>query len=120
MAEKGHFQQHRIYNASEILTVPNGTNLSNSIELAGTFIIGFITPSALSSNKLSFQASIDNTNWFDIYDASGVSKKEIAIGANRAISLSEELHNKDFPFIRIQTANNEGAERKFQLILSPR
>ncbi len=119
MPKKTDYAEFRVFANDEILTVPNNSQLSNPISLSGTFVAGFITPASLTSNKLSFQASIDGTNFFDLYDGVGAGAlKEIGIGTNRAISLRDNLHNMDFPFVRIKTSSAEGAERKFQLVLS--
>lgn len=122
MANKKDYQQNRLNSSNEILTIANGSNVSDSIDLHGTFLIGFMTPSAMTSTKLHFQGSIDNSNFYDIIDVSAGSKKEINIATAevQAFSLVDTAHTKSFPFIRIKTASSETAQRKIQLILSPK
>lgn len=116
MPIKEQYQQFRMV---EQAIIPLNSDTSSAIDLHGTYNVGIITPSSLTSTKFHFQVSIDGINFFDMYDGIGNGTlKEFGIGANRAISLHDALHTIDFPIIRLKTNATELGERVFKLILS--
>jgi len=46
-----------------VVSIPNGTSVSASLDLATTALIGFIAPAAWTVAALNIEASIDGTTW---------------------------------------------------------
>lgn len=73
--------------SSVVAAITNGQSLSAAVEVQGK-LVGLIVPAAWTAAGLSFQGSIDGTNFFDIYD-DGV-ERQIAsanVAINRLLSL---------------------------------
>jgi len=55
------------FRKSETVTVGAGTSLSGaSVSMAGRVLVGVITASSWDVAKMTFQASLDGTNFFDV------------------------------------------------------
>ena len=62
-----------IANAAPVLvqvTIASGQSLSSAAALGGYKIIGFALPAAFTKAHLTFQASWDGTNYYEIFDSS--------------------------------------------------
>jgi hypothetical protein len=105
------------------VTIPNGTALSNPIDLGAKVLCAIIVPSAWTAAGLSFQASDDGgATWFNIYDSTGT---EAVVGsgavvAGRRISLDPSLFaGVDFIRVRSGTSGvpvNQAADRVASLV----
>lgn len=84
------------------LTVANGANDSNSVDLRGWTITGVIVPSTFDGTNVVAQVSIDNSTWFYLYDPLN---NQVAINpatAGRAYSFWVEVTG--WPYFRLQCA----------------
>ena len=56
------------YVATRSVTVANGASLSGALDVGDYTIVGVITDSAWDTNALTFQASADGVNFFNLYN----------------------------------------------------
>ena len=56
---------------TKVATIDAAQSLSDGIELGSAVLMGVIMPEAWDTAHLSFQASNDGTNYFDLYDVYG-------------------------------------------------
>ena len=55
--------------ATRNVTITNGTSLSGALDVADYTVVGVITDSAWDTNAMTFQASADGTNFFNLHNA---------------------------------------------------
>lgn len=67
MAQKSFGNRNSSKTASEYLTIPSGTSTSDHIDVAGRSPIGFIIPSAMTGTSIKVQASVNGSNFYDLY-----------------------------------------------------
>jgi len=106
-------------------TISSGTSLSNSVNLGGLRLFGFVMPSEWDAADISFQASVDGgTTWNDIYDgnvATGGTEYVIDAAASRYIILDPTAFCA-ITMIKIRSGTsgtpvNQTTNRKLQLVL---
>lgn len=104
-------------------TIANGTAITaTGFDVgAGAVVTGILMPASWTAASLSFQASIDSANWFDVYDRFGV---EIVIpaAASRVITVEPTLFI-GFRYIKVRSGTtgtpvNQGADRTITLIVN--
>lgn len=66
------------------VTIANAASLSDAATLNGLLLVGVVMPASWTAANLTFQASVDGTNYFDVYDDSGV-ERTITAAASRFI-----------------------------------
>jgi|SRR5947209_2555294 len=54
-----------------VATITNGTSLSGAIAFSGRAFAGLLMPAAWTAATLTFQGSVDGTNFYDLYDTGG-------------------------------------------------
>ena len=105
---------------TETCTILNGASMSDILDLRGVSAVRFIMPAAWTAAALTFQVSVDGTNFFDLYDNLGI-EKNIPVVASRAINLDvSELAFIDYLKIRSGTSGtpvNQGADRVISVIV---
>jgi len=67
-------------------TINSGASLSAAIELKGEALIGIIIPASWTTANLTFQGSVDGTNYSNIYDDLGT-EVTVQASASRHIRL---------------------------------
>jgi hypothetical protein len=100
-------------------TIPNGTALSGAVKLGGATLLGIEMPAAWTAADLTFQHSVDGTNFFDMYDAAGVEIKITAIVSHYAIL--SVLAWQGVIYLKVRsgvgaTPVNQGADRILKLV----
>lgn len=79
------------YRKSETVTIAAGASLSGaSASLAGLVLVAVITASTWDAAKLSFQASVDGTNWF-VVTYKGAEYEVASVTAAKFIALDPEV-----------------------------
>lgn len=63
-------------------TIASSASLSDAIDVSGTTICGYIMPASWTSADITFQASVDGTNFFDLYDQYGIEVKHSAAASH--------------------------------------
>lgn len=65
--------------SSGVVTIANGQSLSGASDsLSGTDVVALITDSAFDTNTMTFQASINGTDFFDVMDVDSGSEYAIS------------------------------------------
>lgn len=117
MPEINHFQP--VITSVDTL-IASGTSLSAAIDLRGTTMVGVIMPASWTTANLSFQASVDGQNYYDIYDMSGT-EESVAADASRFIAINpSELAGVRYIKLRSGTTGtpvNQGADRTLSLVV---
>lgn len=101
------------------VTIANGASLSDSIDLSGTTLCGYIMPASWTTADITFQASIDGTNFFDLYDQYGTEVKH-TVSTNRFIALLPS-DNTSIRYIKFRSgissgSVSQGAQRQITLV----
>lgn len=99
--------------------IANGASLSGAVDLSGTVIVGYIMPSSWTNADITFQASINGTNFFDLYDQLGNEIKHKAGAGNYIAFPPAEFASVRFLKIRsgaAASAVTQGAERQIRLV----
>lgn len=102
-------------------TIANAASLSDSVSTSRTNIIGLIMPAAWTAAALTFQASIDGDNFYDLYDQAG-NEFNVPAAASRHIGGLDALAFGSFNYLKIRSGTaatpvNQGAARAITLIL---
>lgn len=101
-------------------TIPAGaTGLSQGIDLQTTRVVGIVMPAVWTAADLSFQGSLDDVTYIDIYNDSG-NEYLIPAAASQGIVLNVPL---SFPFIKARSGStgtpvSQAAARNVILICS--
>ena len=56
------------------IVISNGQSLSAGVDLGVTRVVGIELPATFEPTSITFQASVDNTTFVNVYDASGTEK----------------------------------------------
>ncbi len=96
------------------VTVANGAQSSDAIDLDGRTPMAIVTPSALTGTSLSFEASANGTTYYDVYTTAGA-VRSITIGASRYIPL-EPNYFFGIKFIKLKCGSAQAAERTIMLL----
>ena len=57
--------------STQNVTIANGQSLSNAVTLDRTTLVGIVMPADWTAASMTFQASTDDTNFFDLFDNFG-------------------------------------------------
>ncbi|MCK1501484.1 hypothetical protein [Bradyrhizobium sp. 188] len=104
----------------EPITILSGQSLSASVHLHQQRLFGILMPAGWDAAALTFQASIDNTNFFDVYDDGG-NVLTMQAAANRFIVIVSPLAYLGLQRIKVRSgtpsvAVAQTADRVLQLI----
>ncbi len=110
--------------SSKTIEINNAGNLSTAAKVDGK-LVGIVTPSAWTAAGMTFQASDDGENFFDVYDQATerqIAAASIAVSGSRLLSLalSDWLCVK---WLRVRSGSaaapvSQGAARTISLILA--
>lgn len=103
------------------VTIANGASLSSAVDLGGRKLVGIIMPSSWTAASLTFQGSVDGTNFFNVYD--GATERSLTVAA----SYYSMLNIGDwvgFRYIKFRSGTagtpvNQGADRVITLVVQP-
>lgn len=100
------------------LTIASGQPLSTAYELGGTHLVGVLIPASFTGTKLFLQGSIDGINFFEAYGSESGAKSEIKVTEAKFIIVENSFDNP-FNYIRLESNQNETAERLLKIVLNP-
>lgn len=66
------------------VTIANGASLSGALNLGGMFPGAFVIPAEFDGAAITFQGSIDDANFFNLYDATGT-EVNYTVSASRCV-----------------------------------
>lgn len=101
--------------------IENGGSLSGIVDLGGRKLVAIVMPDTWTAASLTFQASPDGVNFFNVYD--GPTERSLTVAA----SYYSELNIADWVGIRwlkirsgtAGTPVNQAAERTLTLVIQP-
>jgi hypothetical protein len=101
-------------------TIASGASLSGIIDLGTNDLIGIIFPATWTTASITFQFSIDGTNFYDAY-SSTAELSSTAASASRMISINAVTYDMG-RYIKIRSGTsatpvNQAADRILTLIL---
>lgn len=105
---------------TKTVTIANGASLSGILELGGGILTGMILPAAWTAAGITFQGSVDGTNFYNLYDEFGA-EITLTVDASRYIRLNP-TDNYSIPYMKLRSgtsgsAVNQGADRILTLII---
>lgn len=87
-------------------SITSGQSLSASIEVNGEHVIGVIVPAAWTAAGLSFQGSFDGTNFFELYDMTGVAITIPVVASSYTVIQPTAMHGVNFVKVRSGTSGS--------------
>ena len=99
--------------------IPNGTALSGAFRLNGATLLGIEMSAAWTAANLTFQHSIDGTNFFDMYDGAGAEVSLTVVAAHYVFLPPADWSGIVYLKVRSGTGGtpvNQGAERVLKLV----
>lgn len=101
--------------------IENGGSLSGIVDLGGRKLVAIVMPAAWDAAGLTFQASPDGTNFFNVYD--GATERALTVAASyySALAIGDWIGVRWFK-IRSGAAGtpvNQTAERTLTLVIQP-
>ena len=99
---------------TSIVTIANGGTTSTSITMERNRVpVALLTPSGLTGTSMTFQASVDGTNFYDLYN--GSSAYSLTVGASRYVALNPDVFQGVF-YVRVISGSAEAAARTLYII----
>jgi hypothetical protein len=101
------------------VTITAGQNTSNGVFVGKTTrVVGIDLPNVFTGNKAHIQTSVNNVEWYDIYDQSGALYE---IKPTEGIFyIPEAISNVIAPFVRFRSNATESADRLIRFGLTQR
>lgn len=101
-------------------TIASGQSLSAALDLQQYSLVGLLLPSAWTAAAVTFQGSIDGSNFFDLYD-SGAEINLGAAAASRYLLLSPSAF-AGLRYLKVRSGTsgtpvNQAADRALTLVL---
>lgn len=103
-------------------TIANGASLSAAVTLAGKGVIRLNMPATWTAANLTFQVSVDNVTYFDLYDKTGTEYTVTAAVSRSIIMPPADFVGMNYLKIRSGTSGtpvNQGASRDITVITRP-
>jgi hypothetical protein len=102
------------------LTIANGASLSGVLALGPRQVCSLVMPASWTAAPLSFQASLNGTDFFNIVDSDGAEVLFPAVAASQFIPVPIGAFGVA-PFLRLRSgtsaaAVNQGADRTITLL----
>lgn len=99
---------------TDTVTINNGATTSTSIAMEANRVpVAILMPAAFTGTSLNFQASVDNNNFFTIYDEGTLYAP--AVGTSRYIGL-KRVPMDGVKHFRIVSTSTEAASRSITVI----
>lgn len=97
------------------VTIANGQTVSSAADLRGALLTAIIFPGTFTGATVSFQASVDGTNYYDVTDDAGS-----AVSATATDGDYVPITHTDFlgaNHIKVVSAGAEGGDRTVTLVV---
>lgn len=75
------------------VTISDGESLSASVNLDGLFPVGVVVPSGWNAASLTFQASVDNSTFYDLYSEISGTHSEVTVSAAASKAIAFDANN---------------------------
>jgi hypothetical protein len=108
-----------IFPTTGSITILNGASLSNAIALDNRTVVAIILPSAWTAASITFQASVDGTNYFNVYTQT--TELSATVGASYFVVLPRTTGLESARYIKIRSGTsatpvNQSADRVISVI----
>lgn len=111
------------YKVTTPVTIASGTSVSSSVDLGDMVLVGVVTPAAWTAAAITFEASLDGTNWRPMRNQTAevsIATAQISTTEARYISVDTNIF-RGVRFIRLRsgvsgTLVNQGAARELILV----
>lgn len=103
-------------------TIAISTALSAAVDLVGTTLAGYYMPAAWTAASITLQASVDGTNFINVYDSSG-NEEVHTVTVDRYIKLAPAT-TAGYRYVKFRSGTsatpvNQAAERIIPLAVRP-
>lgn len=99
---------------SQTVTIASSATTSGSADLQGLGLVGLIMPAAFTGTTMSFQVSIDNSTFYDLYNTNNT-LVSMAVTQGRAYSfVPGDLLG--YRYIKVKSGSTEGGSRVITLV----
>jgi hypothetical protein len=107
------------YPEIKTVTIAAGNSLSNGVDLDGVNLVAIVMPTAWDGTSITFQASHNGTDWFNLHDAAG-NAITVTVAASRYIQLDWQRF-LGIRYLRIRSGTaasptNQTATRTLRLV----
>lgn len=107
------------------VTIPNGTAImAAGVDIRGGELVGIVMPATWTPASITFQASGDGTNYFDVFDDGGT-ELSLTVAASRAVGLTDAKQKvlRGIRNLKVRSGPtaapvNQGADRILTLLLA--
>jgi hypothetical protein len=93
---------------SQDIAIANNGTFTNGVNAGGMASGSFIFHTALTGTAVTFQGSIDNSTWYDLYTSANAAVGVAVIAVDRAYPIPAQVF--DWPYFRI-VITAQGAAR---------
>lgn len=100
-------------------TIAASASLSDAVDMQGRDVVGFEMPAAWTTANLTFQVSLDNTTFNDLYDDAG-NEETVTAAASRFISVDPVMFRGAL-YLKVRSGTtgvpvNQAAERVIKVV----
>lgn len=99
-------------------TIANGQTVSGAVDLGSKRLFAIVTPAALTSTAMTFQASHDGSTYNAVYDESG-SQLSYTVSTSRYIVISSPARWIGVRYLKVVGGSAEGGARSITLVAVP-
>ena len=94
---------------SRTATIANGQQVSNAINLNGFVLVAVLLPAAFTGTALTFQGSLDGTNFFDMKKSDGTALS-YTVAQGTFVPIDPTLFH-GLAAVKLKSGSAEGAQR---------
>ena len=112
-------QYQAVISSNLTATIANTASLSDAMDLSGTTLAGYIMPASWTSANMTFQVSVDGTNFHNFYDQFG-NEVSHTVSTSRFVALNPS-DMASVRYIKFRSGTNgtpvaQGADRLITLV----
>jgi hypothetical protein len=110
------------YTLTPPVTIALNGSLSGAVRLAGMLLVGLVMPAAWDAANLTFQGSIDNVTFNNVYDDAGTEKTAVAAASRHLLIVAADFAGIEWLKVRSGTAGTpvvQTAARTITLVVRP-
>lgn len=96
--------------SSENHTISSGGTKTDEIKVYGCSLGAFELPASFDGTSISFEGSLDGTNYAPIYDSQGIAVTVPTVAVSRVYAVDPTVFHA-FNFIKIVSGSTESANR---------
>lgn len=98
-----------------LIDVSEDDDLSSAGNLGPAALCGLVIPAGMTSTSITFQASVDGTTFYDVYDSTNT-QISVTIDSSAKIIKLDPADFVGLEYLKLVTGSAEGADRTIGLI----